>query len=164
MSTPNTVMLQLQSDLQRANNTTGLSDTTIHDAIGSLILGYGSAVIPQTRKYQGEVIIQNNAGIEHNCNKSKYLFIANAESVPDVTDGVWYVKTLIGFYDENGINFNGSTYNTISAGHRMRDGTSGTVVWCGTDSTNNLFKHQGNGFPVGVKCIWELYDLSDITW
>lgn len=165
MSTPNTVISQLQSDLQRANDTTGLSDTTIHDAISSLILGYGSGdgvvVVPQTRKYQGEVIIEDNTGIEHSCNKTKYLFIAKAEGVPDVTNGAWYAKTIIGFYDANGIEFNGSIYNSISSGHRMKDGTNGTAVWCGTGSTSNLFKHQGNSFPVGVKCTWELYDLSD---
>lgn len=41
MSTANSVITQLQSDLQFANETTGASDTTIHDAITTLASGFG---------------------------------------------------------------------------------------------------------------------------
>lgn len=41
MSTANSVIAQLQSDLQFANDTTGASDTTIHDAITTLVSGFG---------------------------------------------------------------------------------------------------------------------------
>lgn len=168
MSTPNSIIFQLQSDLQRANDTTGLSDTTIHDAIESLISGFGTGTgtgsISQAKKFQGETIIASgNKGIEHNCNKTKYLFVISAENAPEDTGGVWYAKTIIGFYDESGINFNNSTYNTVSVGHRVKDGTSATAVWCSNASTSNLFQHMGNGFPVGVKCSWELYDLTYST-
>lgn len=161
MSTPSTVILQLQSDLLRANEATGSSDTTIHDAISSLISGYGDSVtIPQ--KFQGEYTPTGNNGIPHNCNSTKYLFIVTTESDLSSTDGAWYAKTIVGLYDENGINFNGASYNTVSAGHRIKDGTNGTVVWCGNGSTANLFLHNGNGLPFNVKCTWELYDLSGV--
>ena len=162
MSTVDSVLSQLQSDIQLANNTTGRSDVTIHDAISSLILGYGNGG-GAVKKYQGEYFPSNNAGIAHNCNKNKYLFIVKAESMPEVTDGVWYAKSIIGFYDENGMEFNDTVYNTISSGHRMKDGTSGTVVWLSNASTNNLFHYKGNSLPIDVKCTWELYDLSEAS-
>lgn len=165
MSTPNTVISQLQSDLQRTNDTTGLSDTTIHDAISSLILGYGTGTgaVPQTRKFQGEITpTASQSIINHNCNKTRYLFIINAEGSLEDTGGAWYVKSVIGFYDENGINFNNATYNTVSAAHRIKDGTGATIVLSGNNSTNNKIGYSGNSMPIGVKCTWELYDLSDI--
>jgi hypothetical protein len=163
MSTPDSVLSQLQSDMQRANNITGKSDVTIHDAISSLILGYGNGSANTAgKKFQGEVTFTSNkSAIEHNCNKTKYLFIIKAESVPEVTNGVWFAKTIIGIYDEAGIDFNNSTYNTVSAGNRFKDGTSGTTVWCSDKSTSNSFAYSGNSLPSDVKCIWELYDLSD---
>ncbi len=41
MSTPDTVMAQLQSLLASANDTTGRGDTTLTDAVASLVEGYG---------------------------------------------------------------------------------------------------------------------------
>ncbi|MCD8368484.1 MAG: hypothetical protein LUC48_10785, partial [Clostridiales bacterium] len=42
MSTLSTIQAQLQSDLASANEATGGSNATIHDAIATLIGGYGS--------------------------------------------------------------------------------------------------------------------------
>lgn len=43
MSTPNTVISQLQNDLLRANTITGIDSTNIHDAITSLISSSGNS-------------------------------------------------------------------------------------------------------------------------
>lgn len=41
MSTPETVKAQLQADIAAANAATGKQDTTMHDAVASLIEGFG---------------------------------------------------------------------------------------------------------------------------
>lgn len=161
MSTANSVILQLQNDLQEANSTTGASDTTIHDAILTLISGYGSG--NTNIKHTGTITYNANySHVEHQCNSSKYFIIIKATgTLPESTDDIWRAINVIGMYDSNGMPFNNSTYTNISAGSRYKDGTFSTVVWAGNNSTENKFDFTGNSLLQGIEYQWELYDLTN---
>ena len=45
MSTAETIKAQLQADITAANEVTGKTDTTVHDAVNSLIEGFGEAYV-----------------------------------------------------------------------------------------------------------------------
>lgn len=165
MGTANSVIAQLQSELDRANAATGMPAATIHDAITALISGYGSSDSGSSGagaiRHSGSVTYSGNySEVAHNCGSSKYLFIAHASGVPEEPEDVWRAISVIGMYDANGISFNGSTYNTVAAGARYKAGSRAAVVYCSNKSTDDLFKFDGNSFPQNIECSWELYDLS----
>jgi hypothetical protein len=56
MSTPTTIKTALQAAIRKANNTTGAGDTTVTDAVDSLIEGYGKGGIEP----QGSITITQN--------------------------------------------------------------------------------------------------------
>ena len=165
MGTANSVIAQLQSELDRANAATGMPAATIHDAITALISGYGSSDSGSSSsiRHSGTVTYSYNcAEVYHNCGSSKYMFIAHASGVPEESEDVWRAISIIGLYDANGISFNGSTYNTVAAGVRYKAGSRAAVVYCSNKSTDDLFKFDGNSFPQNIECSWELYDLSGV--
>lgn len=160
MSTTNSVILQLQNDLQEANSTTGASDTTIHDAILTLISGYGGK--STEIKHSGTFTYGSNSStITHNCNSSRYLMIIKPiGQIPESTDATWRAINIIGLYDTNGITFGTQDFNTVSAIARYNDGSYASVASYGNNSTENSFDYVSNSVLTNVEYSWELYDLS----
>ena len=103
MSTPETVKAQLQADLASANAATGKSDATLHDALNSLIEGFGgggeeifiapTTCVPYTRH------IRNITG-GLTADSVSYLFKGATELISFETD-------LVG----NGYAFASNTFN-----------------------------------------------------
>lgn len=85
-----------------ANATTGETDTTLTDAIQSLIDGFGGGVEVYTGTFTPST---NTTTFTHNLNLSKYAFILyldNAESVLPSQFGNYSTIWEIGMYDQSG--------------------------------------------------------------
>ena len=54
-----TLAQRLQAEIDRANETTSKTDTTVHNAIGSLIDGYGQGGIEQVTWHQCPEAVRN---------------------------------------------------------------------------------------------------------
>ena len=99
-----TLAQRLQAEIDRANATTSKTDTTVHNAIGSLIDGYGQGGIEQVTWHQCPELVRNYlANVTYNPSDYSNSEIANYAPATPVTSNTKPIgKTIDGvtYYNE----------------------------------------------------------------
>lgn len=91
MSTPETVKAQLQADIAAANAVTGKADATMHDAVASLIEGFGQCEELYRTPYSGRLYraIEDFSGEVGAANTGSSNLYCGAEYLEEATIRGW---------------------------------------------------------------------------
>lgn len=99
-----TLAQRLQAEIDRANGTTSKADTTVHNAIGSLIEGYGQGGIEQVAWHQCPEVVRNYLGNvtygPSDYTTSQIAYYAPASPVVSNTKPVGHTVDGVTFYNE----------------------------------------------------------------
>ena len=99
-----TLAQRLQAEIDRANGTTSKTDTTVHNAISSLIDGYGQGGVEQVTWHQCPELVRNYlANVTYNPSDYSNSEIANYAPATPVTSNTKPIgKTIDGvtYYNE----------------------------------------------------------------
>ena len=100
-----TLAQRLQAEIDRANETTSKTDTTVHNAIGSLIDGYGQGGIERVTWHQCPEAVRNyldNVTYDPNDYTTSQIadyapataVVANTKPIGETVDGVTYYNEV----------------------------------------------------------------------